>query len=66
MLLTQEERDKFATYLAMEADSSEGMASQMEKTNLPSVVIKKYKTEAMACRIVAQMLRSTHDERIGG
>lgn len=61
MILTQQERDKFAAYLEISAASSEGIAEQMEATSLPDVVIKKYRAEAAACRIVAAVLRATTD-----
>jgi len=66
LLLTQEERDKFAAYLERDAESANAIAVQMEKsTNLPLAVreasIKRYRMEAAASAFVARRLRSTED-----
>jgi hypothetical protein len=59
--LTTEERAKFAAFLDQDAASTEGLIAQMEKIPTPEALIKKYRTEALAQRIVARMLRATED-----
>ena len=65
LLLTQEERDKFAAYLEREAVSADAIATQMEKSGLPPAVrdvsVKRYRMEAAAAAFVARKLRSTED-----
>ena len=62
--LTAIERDRFAAWLEREAASDEGIARQMEvvpgSAILPEV-IKRYRMEAAAARIVARRLRATED-----
>jgi hypothetical protein len=59
--LTREEREKFAAFLEQDAASGEDLIAQMEKIPTPEALIKKYRTEALAQRIVAKMLRATED-----
>ena len=59
LLLTQQERDRFASYLEHEASTTEGMIAQMEKIKTPEVILRLKRTEAAACRFVANMLRTT-------
>ncbi len=61
--LTQQERDKFATYLEQESKSDADMATQVEKFG-PEVLVKKLKVEAMAARVIAEKLRSIETETI--
>lgn len=60
MLLTDDERRRFADYLLIEAESAEGMAAQM--ATLPGPVMaelaKRERTIAAASRLVAQRLTS--------
>ncbi|HSX11540.1 MAG TPA: hypothetical protein VLF94_07500 [Chlamydiales bacterium] len=61
MILTPEERNRFATYLELDAESNFKIVEQMEKINTPAFVIEKYKTDATASLIVARKLRNTGD-----
>ncbi len=63
-LLTAAERMRFAAYLEQEAASDEVMADQILKVG-PEILAKKYRTEALAARIIAQKLRSIEDEVLG-
>lgn len=58
MTLTQQERDKFITWLDDEAKSIEQISEQMKKLKVPEAVSKKFETEIIACRIVVNKLRS--------
>lgn len=63
--LTQQERDKFAAYLEAEAAQNAQLADQMEKLPMPVLpMAKKMRAEAMAQKIVANILRSTTEETI--
>lgn len=66
MVLSDEERDRFAAYLESTATDNEGLARLMDLvSSAPTAEIaKKYRTEALACRVVAQMLRSCHTETL--
>ena len=65
MLLTNEERERFAAYLEQEARSDLAILEQMEKSNMPAALIQKYRVEAMAAQVIAKKLRSTESETIG-
>jgi hypothetical protein len=62
--LTQEERDRFAAYLEMDAASSKAIAEQM--VNLPGAamaeLVRRERIVAAACLLIAQRLRSTQSE----
>lgn len=66
-LLTPQERDRFATWLERQAESSKAMIAQFE--TLPpavaEVMVAKEKQELAAYIIIARMLRSTEDMSIG-
>ncbi len=64
MILSDGERAKFADYLEESAVADERLAEQIEKLQQMSVA-KRYRTEAMAARIIVAKLRATHSERIG-
>ena len=64
LLLTPAERERFANYLEREADTDAAMAEEIAKIG-PEILAKKYRTEALAPRIVAQKLRSIEDQTIG-
>ena len=68
--LSQQERDRFATWLEQDAKTTEGMIEQMKKLSmgaaLHEAMTKKMKTEAAAMLIVAARLRSTEKDTIGG
>jgi hypothetical protein len=59
ILLTDEERERLASYLEQDAESTLGLVEQMRKINLPEAVIKLKLTEVAAQKIVVKMLRST-------
>lgn len=65
MLLSKEERDKFAAYLDQFAESNELLAKQFDKTPIPQTAINmlaaKYRGEAVAAKVVANILRNTED-----
>lgn len=65
MLLTDAERERFATYLELEAESDEGIATQMETLpHVPQALVKKLRTEGMAAKIIAAKLRSAESMSI--
>ena len=61
--LTNIERDRFAVYLEQGAESDEMLAKQIEKLGPPELA-KKYRTEAMAARIIVAKLQSTTTETL--
>jgi hypothetical protein len=65
--LTDQERQRFADWLEMEADSNEGLAAQMDKIAGPMMgeVSKRQRIEAAAMRLIAKRLRSTESMSIG-
>lgn len=58
-LLTEEERRKFAAWLEREALTSGGLAEQMAKINLPTMVADVEKRYGAACALIADRLRRT-------
>ena len=56
--LTDRERDHFAAYLRQEAESISDLAKEAKKIGrgIGDAIAKKYRTEAMACLIVAGIL----------
>ena len=63
--LTQEERDKFASWLEQDAISNEEIAEQTKKLfSKEHPLVNKYRSEALAARIVAKGLRSTETTNI--
>ena len=71
MLLTDEERIRFADYLERDASSNDGMAKQLEGNDrLPDAIritlVKQKRTLAMAQMIVAKELRSAESFSVGG
>lgn len=66
--LTQEERDKFATWLEQKADSDEKMALQTTKLDLGpggDPIIKMLRAEALAARVIAKKLRGIEEFTVG-
>ena len=60
MILTKEEREKFANYLLENANSDSLLAEQLANMPGPSAEIaKRYRAEAMAAKIIATKLLST-------
>lgn len=64
--LTAQERERFAAYCRQEAESANEMANQMEKSHIPEVAVKKYRTEAVAHAIVGKYLTSGEEMTVGG
>ncbi len=65
MMLSFKDRDRFADWLESEAKADEMMLEQLEKLpSRPEQLVKKYRVEAMAARVIAQKLRSTHNETL--
>jgi len=59
LLLTQAERDKFATWLENEAETSKGLVAQLEKLGpAGALMIKREISEAAASVLIARKLRS--------
>lgn len=66
MLLTDDERRRFAEYLEQDAESNRMMAEQLAKIGPHGEMIAKNKRiEMQAELIVAKMLRSAESESIG-
>ena len=63
--LTEQEREKFAIYLDQCADQDKKMAEELEKLS-HGPIAKKYRTEAMAQKIVAGILRSWETQIVKG
>ncbi len=67
MILTKEERDKFAAYLEESADTGMKMAEQIGKLNDRMedrgmfAMESKMRAEALAAKVVAAKLRATED-----
>lgn len=58
-LLSDAERERFASWLEFEAESCEKMADGLATIGAPEAFIKKERAEAMAAKVIAQKLRST-------
>ena len=65
LLLTAQERDRFATWLEHEAATAKGLIAQMEKLG-PHVapMVAREKTEAGAALVIARKLRATHSDTV--
>jgi hypothetical protein len=62
LLLTVQERDRFATWLENEAKTAKGIIEQLEKLGPHTApVIAREKLEIGAALVIAKKLRSTHD-----
>ncbi len=59
MTLTREEIDKFAAYLEETARDDEELARQVAQMPSMAPLAKKYRTEALAARVISQRLRKT-------
>ena len=57
--LTDKERDRFSTWLKMEAKTDKGIIEQMGKINTPEFIVKRYKSEMAAKLIVARLIENT-------
>jgi hypothetical protein len=67
MLLTPEERNKFATWCEQNAESAQLLCDQLK--NLPgpaaNALAPGFKMEIAACTFIAQKLRTTEDQTLG-
>lgn len=61
MLLTKEERNKFAAYLMMLADSDMAILRQYEQLNVPKELIERTARMANARRLVASDLLTVEE-----
>lgn len=61
LMLSRDERERFAAWCEQDADGTLGLVEQMAKLPNMDVIIKLKRTEAMAQKIVAKILRSTED-----
>ena len=59
LLLTHEERDRFAEWLEAEAETDDALAEQMDKMDHP--FSGEWRANAAAKRRVARQLRGTED-----
>jgi len=64
--LTQEERDKFATYLEQEVESSKQLIEQMKHIPNTEAMASALTAEMLAERVVAGKLRSIETQSVGG
>lgn len=67
VILTKQERDKFAFYLEQQADTNKELATQMEKlpsTFSSSAMAKTLKQDAVAFAYVATRIRAVEDQTI--
>lgn len=68
-LLSDKERDRFATWLEQEAADGDAMAEQMKKSAADAPVIlvlaMKERAEAFAARVIAKKLRETESMTVG-
>ncbi len=63
MILTQQERDKFAFYLDQEANTNKQLVKQMKKLpNTIPAMYKMLKQDAVAYAWVAAKLRAVEDQ----
>lgn len=67
MILTDEERRKFAEYCEVQVQSAKAIVSQMEKLgSLPEALVRIQRANMQAYAIVARDLRNMESQTIGG
>lgn len=65
-LLTDQERDRFATWLEQEAATAKGLIEQMGKLGtMAAPLVAREEAEAAAALLIARKLRATHSDSIG-
>ena len=64
--LTDDDRRRFASWLEENARTNIALAEQMQKIGVPDVAIRKYRADAAAMTIVANILRSTEADEVRG
>ena len=66
LLLTAQERDRFAAWLENEARTAEGLIARMEKLGpYTAPLVVREKAEAAAAVVIARKLRATQSMSIG-
>lgn len=65
LLLSEQERERFAAWLEQEAATSEAVVEQMSKLTVPQAFVDKERAEANAARIIARRLRATESVAVG-
>lgn len=66
LLLTPQERDRFAAWLEHEAATAKGLIEQMEKLGPHMApMVAREKAEGAAALLIARKLRATHSDSIG-
>ena len=63
LLLSRQERERFAAWLEHEADTDQGLIRQMEAVR-QELVAKHFKVRVAAYRIVAKELRNIEDASV--
>lgn len=63
--LTQQERDKFSSYLEQEAETNTKLVEQLKPFQDTLQAIKRLAQDAIACAHVASMLQSVESQTIG-
>lgn len=58
MLLDDPQRREFCRWLESQIISGEGILQQMQKINIPDVVMQREKQQIAACKIVLHMITS--------
>ena len=67
LLLTPQERERFATWLEHEAATSKRLIAQMEKLGpMAAALSTREKAEASAALLIAQKLRATFSDSLEG
>ncbi len=64
MILTNEERLRFAEYLERDAESSRLLIEQMVKQGLPDFMQQRLKIERAAATVIAQKLRNCESQKL--
>lgn len=66
LLLTDQERDRFAAWLEHEAMTDKGIIDQLEKMGPAMAAVASHKkAEASAALLIARKLRATQGDSIG-
>ena len=63
--MTQKERERFASYLELKADTSKKMIVQMKKAGMPEAIMEREKKTIFASLFIAGDLRSAESMMIG-
>lgn len=66
MLLTDEERKKFAAWCELEAKGCDALAEQMAKLPVPADLVRMYRATAAAARHIARRLIDVEMQEVSG